>query len=735
MTLYTIITISVGNNIELLHHNWNTVWASDGMDFPRQFGRLHNLADSKRLLYRVYFFGQRLRSQCRDEGNSSDMERDAKGKCAETLKTKAAKKAALNDCENNLKRDSSIFRPNRCEYGSTSCDEHGPLEGEAKEKPGDLLKTTIGDFGIWQFKISLLMALLKFPIAWFQLSIVFLAPPTSFRCASPNHQLHDELNFISPKFDIKHEGLNTGYCEMIDPEDMHKTLPCVFGYDYNRTVFHSTIITEWDLVCGHQRLIDLAQITLMLGVIIGNILFGVLADRRGRKTVLMTCICLQSLFGMICAWVPWYWGFVIARLMLGISNGGTMVTSFVMCMEVVGGKWRTIVPILYQIPFGFGNSIMSGIAYYLRDWRYFQTAISVLSMFYIVYIWLIPESPRWLVAVGKTEEAMVILKEAAICNDIDPQTVSEAMTDYSNIPSNNKKNKSSFAALFKTSNLRKRSSLLCLNWTIAGITFYAFSQYLGHVSQNLYLTVAFGGLIALPGILFCIYVVDHFGRRVTIACANLLTALCFVAIIFVPRGRTIAGITFYAFSQYLGHVSQNLYLTVAFGGLIALPGTLFCIYVVDHFGRRVTIACANLLTALCFVAIIFVPRGRFAHDWPRIAFSGLGIVGLSISMPALYLFTGELFPTVIRNAGVGASVMFSRMGSMVAPLVIALEGTSTILPLLFLALAAIVEAVLVLPLPETKGQSLPETVEDVERKKMQPPDPEYENIPKEEFEN
>lgn len=56
-----------------------------------------------------------------------------------------------------------------------------------------------------------------------------------------------------------------------------------------------------------------------------------------------------------------------------------------MCMEVVGGKWRTIVPILYQIPFGFGNSIMSGIAYLLRDWRQLQLAISTLSAFYIVY--------------------------------------------------------------------------------------------------------------------------------------------------------------------------------------------------------------------------------------------------------------------------------------------------------------------------------------------------------------
>lgn len=83
-------------------------------------------------------------------------------------------------------------------------------------------------------------------------------------------------------------------------------------------------------------------------------------------------------------------------------------------------------------------------------------------------------------------------------------------------------------------------------------------------------------------------------------------------------------------------------------------------------------------------------------------------------MPALYLFTGELYPTVLRNAGVGASVMFSRMGSMLAPLIIALEEVKPFLPLLMLSLAALSEAILVLPLPETKGLKLPETIQDLD---------------------
>nr|CAI5864559.1 unnamed protein product [Callosobruchus analis] len=501
-------------------------------------------------------------------------------------------------------------------------------------------------------KISLLMSLLKFPIAWFTLSIVFLAPPTEFWCKQLlQYAYMDDVswqNYSLPANSIpEQEGLNSGYCIMKDLVGNQTTVSCQNGYGYNKTTFTKTIISEWNLVCGNQRLIELTQISLMIGILTGNILFGVLADRHGRKTILMVCIFLQSLFGILSSWIPWYWGFIVSRFLLAISNGGTMVTSFVMCMEVVGGKWRTIVPILYQIPFGLGNSIMAGVAYFVRDWRYFHFTLSVLSCLYISYIWYIPESPRWLIAVGRKEEAIAILRKAALANRIDPRETESSMTEIANTTKTNKKTtKASLVTLFSTEKLRKRSIILYINWGIAGVTFYAFSQY-------------------------------------------------------------------------MGHVSTNIFLTVSTGGLIAFPGTILCIYLISRYGRRYTISTAYFVLAGCCLGILFIPKGRFPYDWPRVGLAALGIVGKSVSVPALYLFTGELYPTTLRNAGVGVSVMFSRLGSMVAPLIISLEELSPFLPLLVLAIASVAEAILVLPLPETKGIKLPETIEDLDNAKAE----------------
>lgn len=50
----------------------------------------------------------------------------------------------------------------------------------------DITAKAIGDFGPWQLRISVLMALLKLPMAWYQLNIIFMAPPQDFWCEKPD---------------------------------------------------------------------------------------------------------------------------------------------------------------------------------------------------------------------------------------------------------------------------------------------------------------------------------------------------------------------------------------------------------------------------------------------------------------------------------------------------------------------------------------------------------------------
>jgi hypothetical protein len=65
-------------------------------------------------------------------------------------------------------------------------------------------------------------------------------------------------------------------------------------------------------------------------------------------------------------------------------------------------------------------------------------------------------------------------------------------------------------------------------------------------------------------------------------------------------------------------------------------------------------------------------------EWPKATLAALGIFGMSVAFPTAYLYAGELFPTVVRNVGLGSSSMFARFGSMVAPYVTSLASTKSL---------------------------------------------------------
>lgn len=71
-----------------------------------------------------------------------------------------------------------------------------------------------------------------------------------------------------------------------------------------------------------------------------------------------------------------------------------------------------------------------------------------------------------------------------------------------------------------------------------------------------------------------------------------------------------------------------------------------------------------------------------------------------ISFPTVYLYGGELFPTVIRNVAIGTASMIARIGSMIAPFIASgLSETAHWLPPVIFGLIPLIGAVLVLFLP------------------------------------
>ena len=85
-------------------------------------------------------------------------------------------------------------------------------------------------------------------------------------------------------------------------------------------------------------------------------------------------------------------------------------------MEIVGGNWKTWLGIGLQFPWATGYSVLPWIAYAIPSWWKLQLVISAPLPIFLVMYFFIPESPRWLLAKGKINEAKIILEKAARIN-------------------------------------------------------------------------------------------------------------------------------------------------------------------------------------------------------------------------------------------------------------------------------------------------------------------------------
>ncbi|XP_051159487.1 organic cation transporter protein-like isoform X2 [Leptopilina boulardi] len=138
---------------------------------------------------------------------------------------------------------------------------------------------------------------------------------------------------------------------------------------------------------------------------------GIVADKIGRLPVLAICLYTQGTMAVCLYVVQDYPVFLVVRGLQGIFVQGLEISTYILALELLPSKFRTIVGLIMQIAWAVGLSLLAGLSYFIPDWRILQLAISVPTAATVLYIWIIPESPRWLLAKGKSTEADIALEK------------------------------------------------------------------------------------------------------------------------------------------------------------------------------------------------------------------------------------------------------------------------------------------------------------------------------------
>ncbi len=419
----------------------------------------------------------------------------------------------------------------------------------------------------------------------------------------------------------------------------HTTLTIALGIGWALDSFETNIIgsvfavlkAQWHLTSAQG---SLAVSAWVVGMLIGAIGFGYLADRFGRKRLFLATLLWYALFsiGTVFSWD--YNSFLFFRVMTALAVGGeySAVTATMGEFFPKAHRGRTDALILSGFPLGAMAS--AGITWILLDqlppgiaWRLgfgFGTTLALL------FFWIrrtVPESPRWLLQQGRIDEVERIVDQIA-------------------------------ASAAKQGFVREAGRRYPL-------TEYAPQQ--AAVLRNLRtLLGAYRARCALASAL-------NFSQA-----AVVYGVLSLMALVILP---------------YLKVPAADMPLYYVFGNAAALLGGLTGAYMVDAWGRQKSLVASYSLTVLAVIplyAIMNLPAVVLSYCLIQF--------GVTWAYITAYVVSAEVLPTHARATGLGISVAVGRVGAMFAPVLLtsAYQSSGTpafaLLTLILLALPGPVAA-------------------------------------------
>ncbi|XP_044280533.1 solute carrier family 22 member 13-like isoform X1 [Varanus komodoensis] len=509
---------------------------------------------------------------------------------------------------------------------------------------GEIIKA-LNDFGRFQALLVVLMTLSAPSVGFHMFSQLFMVLEELHHCNTSwfdtiglNLTKEEKLNFTLPKkpdgtFEecFMYTPVEDQSLEAIERYGLNSSVSCQEGWVYP-SKREPSLVTQFDLVCDRKDLIDISQSIFMLGLLAGALVSGMLSDRYGRRPLSLLSLLIVGMFGVATAFAPNFYVYSMLRFLVGVSISGASISILALGIEWVGVNYRPHTIVIAHLGFATGQMVLGGLAYAFRDWRLLQIvgSVPVLALFF--YIWVLPESPRWLVTKGKVKEAKELLQKAAAMNK---RTIPPNLLDQLNPE---KKAKSgSILDLFRKPQLMKVTLVMSSVWFVNSLAYYGLSLNVGRFGVNIYLTQVIFGAVEIPARVICLFLMQWIGRKKCQACCLLL------------------------------------------GGAVCL---------------LITVIPKNLPVVVTVLAVI----GKFT------------IAG---SFSTSYVYTTELFPTVVRQTGNGVCQMIARVAGIISPLVGVLEKFHESIPVVIFGSTAMAGGILCFLLPETCGRELLDYVDEV----------------------
>ncbi|GAC1350160.1 MAG: MFS transporter [Ktedonobacteraceae bacterium] len=379
----------------------------------------------------------------------------------------------------------------------------------------------------------------------------------------------------------------------------------------------------------------------LAGYVVGALILSPLADRFGRRDMLLFTLLLTGLGSLYTVFVGDYTNFIIARTITGIGIGADLAlvntyisevaplssraryTSLIFIMSSLGaffgiwlGLWLTTPAANFPngLPFALAtvDITASGPRFVGNGWRIMYGIGALLALVGILLRFQLPESPRWLISRGRVDEA------GQIVTDMETRarrSVPDLPTPAAEIPVQARATRVPYAEIFGNPLYLRRTILLVVIWFLGYITVYTIAQGL---------TTLLAGIIPPPAGL--------------------------------PPPQAAAA------------VAGEAGVIAAFGTFGFLATTIFAYFFGERLERKLWLPIAAVLTLIGGLLIAVFASSNFA-------LAAIGSIitffGFNLWVPMTYTWSTESYPTRARATGFALVDGIGHLGGGVGILFIA----------------------------------------------------------------
>lgn len=372
-----------------------------------------------------------------------------------------------------------------------------------------------GGFGRFQIANLLILYLGKLFCGWSMFQMTFAGIVPDFVCKGSSDENVIDLAALPVNFTK-----NKCYLPLNASSPISSKFECVA---YNYTSPYTTVMKDFDLVCGQEWIRQALTSIQMAGLMVGCMVAGQLGDAFGRWKTNMMFVVIHNIANMAAAFSPGWEIFAVCRFFIGVGIGGILVVSFIQPMEFMPKKWR---PVCACTPaWAVGMAVFSLTSFLLQDWRKLHFLNGAVGLVHIPILFLAPESLRWLATQGRIDEAVAVIDKVARWNG--KSAVPNARATLENLYSEQKSadekaKRYTYMSIVRPWSTAKITLIICYHWFCYSLSYYGISFGVSDLAGNFFVNVLLLGLIETPLQLFTLYTNNKIGRKWTALVLNIM---------------------------------------------------------------------------------------------------------------------------------------------------------------------------------------------------------------------